>query len=101
MDQRQDELYDLQPGQILLPPQVRLKWFPGREAIVTVHDDMDEEIDEGKETADWDESEFDTDPETNGDGGMMKDVQETNMWILFTQDKENRVQEVKESWNEH
>jgi len=40
---------------------------------------MDEEIDEGKETADWDESEFDTDPETDGDGGMMKDVQETNM----------------------
>jgi len=97
MDQRQDELNDLQPGQILLPPQVGLKGFPGREAIVTVHDDMDEEIDERKETADGNEGKLDTDPKTDWDGGMMEDVQETDMGIFFAQHKEYSVQEVKES----
>uniref|UniRef100_A0A147BW06 Secreted protein n=1 Tax=Ixodes ricinus TaxID=34613 RepID=A0A147BW06_IXORI len=92
-----DELHNLDGGHVLLPPEVLGHVGPdGRQAVVEVHQDVHEAIDEGEEGAVASRRELDPPPDAHGHHAMVDDVQRRDVSELLAQHKEYRVDKLDE-----
>lgn len=90
------KLNQLDGGHILFPPQVLLVGGSQcGESIVGVHDDMDDAVQEGVESSQTTWGKFDSKPPGEGHDGVMVDMQESYLAVLFPQDKENLYKKEK------
>ena len=102
VDQGDEELENLEAGQVLLPPEVLLdRGAEGAQAVVAVHDDVDHQVQVGDEAADWEECELDADPEADRNNSVVEDVEEADVGELLAEDEEDGVEEVEEARDEH
>lgn len=93
MEKYYDKLYNLHDGQVFFPPKILLHMRPERgQHVVGVHKDVDEGVDDAKESRVTTGKKLHTDPGTNWHQRMMVKMQERDLSIFFAQNKEHRVQ---------
>lgn len=92
-----DELNHLKSGEIFLPPnEFLVLWSHGGHHVVEIHDDVDESVEQTEESRVATRCETDSEPDAHRHNAVMHNVQKRDMFILFAQNEENRVEELGE-----
>lgn len=95
MEEEEHELHQLQRCEVFLPPQVLLHVrADGRQAVVRVHDDVDEGVHQADEEGLSSGQIFDSRPPVEDHGGMVVHVKEGDLVVLLPQDEKDRVTEL-------
>lgn len=85
-----DATYELQLGDVLLPPDALLVLLvPGREQIVGVHDHVDETVERPEKDAVAAGNELGADPRQEGHSEMVVDVQECHLVVFLAEYEED------------
>lgn len=86
----------MQPGQILLPPQVLLVLRThGGHHVVEVHDDVHERVEHTDQDSLLAEEVFQVEERPEGHCRMVIDMQERHLALIFTQYEKHGVQEIQ------
>ena len=97
VEENEDELDELDGGEVLLPPEVGLqRGSAGCQQVVEVHQGVHPRVQERPETALASSDKPWTPPAEEGEGAVVDDVQGRQVGKLFLQDKEEGVEEVDE-----
>lgn len=96
VEDEEHKLADLERGQVPLPPEVALDAGPeSGEAVVGVHDDVDEHVGGGQLAVEGKRIELEADVHEAGHDAMVEDVQEADLRVLLAQDEEEGVEELE------
>lgn len=88
VQEEEDKLHQLQGGQVLLPPQILLHVRAnGSQAIVRVHDNMDERVNKTNEERLSSGYIFDSCPPVEDHGAVVVDVEKCQLAVLFPQNE--------------
>lgn len=91
------KLNQLNGSEVLLPPQVLLVFGAhGAQAVVCVHDDVNNTVEESVECPLPTCRKSNSEPPGEGHDGMMVDVEKCHLAVLLPQHKEDRVQHFNE-----
>ena len=97
VEEDEDELHELDGGEVLLPPEVRLQGgAAGRQKVVEVHQGVNPRVQERPKTTLASSDEPWAPPAKEGEGAVVDDVQRRKVGKLFLQDEEEGVEEVNE-----
>ena len=97
VEEDEDELDELDGGEVLLPPEVGLqRGAAGRQQVVEVHQGVHPGVQERPETALASSDEPWTPPAEEGQGAVVDDVQGGEVGKLLLEDEEEGVEEVDE-----
>lgn len=92
--------YDLQNGNVLLPPQILLHFGSHRrEQIVGIHNDVYERVDEAQQGAMAAGKVLHADERAHGHQCVMIQMQERDLTLLLAQHKEHGVQQFADLGN--
>lgn len=90
-----NELDQLDGCHVLFPPEIFLKrWTSCRQAVVEVHDDVDNRVHHSMEGSHTTWSKLDSPPPGPGHDRVVKDVKKGNLAVLFPQNKEYCVKQL-------
>jgi len=93
MEKYYDKLYDLYNSQVLFPPEILLHMRPEcGQHVVGVHEDVNEGVDDAKESRMTASNELHTDPTADRHHRMMVEMQERDLSIFLAQNEEHRIQ---------
>lgn len=94
------ELDHLENGQIFLPPQILLNsWTHRCHQIVEVHDKVHQTVESGEEGSLATRNETEDNPYGQRNAGMVENMQEGDLIILFTHDEKQGIKEIDEFRN--
>ena len=97
VEEDEDELDELDGGEVLLPPEVGLqRGAAGRQKVVEVHQGVHPGVQERPESALASSDEPWTPPAKEGQGAVVDDVQGGEVGKLLLEDEEEGVEEVDE-----
>ena len=97
VEEHEDELHELDGGEVLLPPEVGLQGgATGCQQVVEVHQRVHARVEEGTEAALPSADEPGPPPAEEGEGAVVDDMQRRKVGKLFLQDEEEGVKEVDE-----
>ena len=97
VEEDEDELHELDGGEVLLPPEVGLQGgATGCQQVVEVHQGVHPRVQERAETALPSSDKPWAPPAEEGEGAVVDDVQGGEVGKLFLQDEEEGVKEVDE-----
>ena len=97
VEENQDELHELDGGEVLLPPEVGLQGgAAGCQQVVEVHQGVHPGVQERPESALASSDEPWTPPAEEGQGAVVDDVQGGEVGKLLLEDEEEGVEEVDE-----
>ena len=97
VEEDEDELDELDGGEVLLPPEVGLQGgAAGRQQVVEVHQGVHTGVQERPKSALAPSNEPGTPPAEEGEGAVVDDVQGGEVGKLLLQDEEDGVEEVDE-----
>ena len=97
VEEDEDELDELDGGEVLLPPEVGLqRGAAGRQQVVEVHQGVHPGVQERPESALASSDEPWTPPAEEGQGAVVDDVQGGEVGKLLLEDEEEGVEEVDE-----
>lgn len=92
-----NKLYQLDGGEVLLPPQVLLVvGAHGSQTVVRVHDDMDHTVEKGMECSHTTSCKPNSEPPGERHDGVMVHMQKRHLAVLFPEHEEDRVQHLNE-----